>query len=119
MSLLPDEQKSAIELLESGATVGMVRNDLRGQGVASAPREETLARAAKVVNRRFRAKHLVVALVGTVVLGAGVCWYRWLAANRVIRVGPPGFVMPAGLIATPHGVYNATQNKIDIKKINL
>ena len=74
----PKDLKDAVQRLSRGATVGMVDAELARKGVPSGPRDEVLEFAKRIVNRRFRLKHIAIALLGGLILiaGLGLIYYN-------------------------------------------
>jgi len=108
----PEDLKHAVRKLASGSTVGMVKAELEKHGVGSVPRDEILRVAKRIINRRARIKHLTIAVLGILILAAGMTACFMLAENRNFRVKIPGAVMLCGLMLSLYGLYNAFRNAI-------
>ena len=107
-----EDLKNAVANLSSGSTVGMVNAELEERGIGSGPRDEILRNAKRIINRRARFKNLGIALIGLIVIAAGMIACFFLAENRNFRVQLPGAVMLGGLILSLYGIYNFFRNVV-------
>lgn len=108
----PEDLADSVKRLSQGSTVGMVDAAMKEKGVGSGPRDEVLEIAKRIVNRRARIKHSMIAIVGVAAFVAGSFWLFHCVQNRVHRVRIPGAIMVFGMLLTIYGVYFATQNEV-------
>ena len=108
----PKDLKDAVQRLSRGATVGMVDAELARKGVPSGPRDEVLEFAKRIVNRRFRLKHIAIALLGGLILiaGLGLIYYNIQNGPRFIR--ETGALAFAGFLAVIYGLYFSVRNRV-------
>jgi len=108
----PSDLKDAVKRLSNGATVGMVDAQLKRKGVPSGPRDEVLEYAKRIVNRRFRLKYMTIALLGGLVLIAGLGWIYFNIQNGIRFIRIPGSLAFFGLLAMIYGQYFSVRNRV-------
>ena len=108
----PKDLKDAVQRLSRGATVGMVDAELARKGVPSGPRDEVLEFAKRIANRRFRLKHIAIALLGGLILIAGPIWIYHNIQNGIRILQVPGSLAFAGFLAVIYGLYFSVRNRV-------
>ena len=108
----PDDLAESLKRLSNGSTVGMVDAALKEKGVGSGPREEVMEMAKRIINRRARIKHAIIATIGLLVCIAGGFWLFNCVQNRDHGVRIPGATLTFGLLALIYGVYFMTQDEV-------
>ena len=108
----PNDLRDAVQRLSRGATVGMVDAELTRKGVPSGPRDEVLEFAKRSVNRRFRLKHMMIALLGGLIFVVGLGWIYYNLQNEIRFIRVPGSLAFFGLLALIYGLYFSFRNRV-------
>ena len=108
----PIDLKDAVQRLSRGATVGMVDAELKHKGLPSGPRDEVLEFAKRIVNRRFRLKHLMIALLGGLIFIAGLIWIYHNIQNGIRFIRVPGSLAVFGSLGLIYGLYFSVRNRV-------
>lgn len=108
----PIDLKDAVQRLSRGATVGMVDAELKRKGLPSGPRDEVLEFSKRIVNRRFRSKHLMIALLGGLIFIAGLIWIYHNIQNGIRFIRVPGSLAVFGSLGLIYGLYFSVRNRV-------